>query len=229
MNEEFGMVKSELDATDDLNDIWNNPVVQGIYQSLKVFPVITTLTGTLISDKLLERQKQKQAELCRIIFNDNSISLEDVEDVLFITEFARTLDVVNKLSTNEKIQYIAKLFKKTFSSNLYKENLSEFEEYLRKLEYVSIRELKLLFLLYECEQVSGTNAENDSKKMDKDWKKFKIKANDIYGIGDNMIVSIMSGLTMTGFCRESNIMFPGGAENPYYITPYFVRFLDLIQ
>ena len=59
-------------------------------------------------------------------------------------EFARTLDVVNKLATNEKVQYIAKLFRKTFSTSLYKNNLSEYEEYLRRLEYISVRELELL-------------------------------------------------------------------------------------
>ena len=45
-----------------------------------------------------------------------------------------------------------------------------------------------------------------------------------------MIVPMISSLTMTGFCIESNIMFPDEkAENPYYITDYFRRFLELIS
>lgn len=230
MNEEFDVVKSELNAIENLEDIWENPVVQFLYGMLNIAPGPSRGIGSFISELLVDRQKKKQAELCTIIFSDNTITKDDIKDVTVIMEFARTLDVVNRLASNEKVTYIAKLFKKTFSNELNRDNISEYEEYLRRLDFISCREIDLLFLLFNCENDPEIFPKKSVSKIDEAWKLFKEKATKEYGIEEKIIVDIISGLTMTGFCREANIMFPDGDnENPYYTTEYFKRFLNLIS
>lgn len=231
MNEEFSIVKSELNAIAEVEDIWQNPVVQAIYEVLHIFPPLATMINSTIAKKISEHQKRKQEELCKIIFADNNITLDSVQDINFIMEYARMLDVVNRLATNEKVKYIANLFKRTFSNEGDHKNIPEFEEYLHRLDYMSYREIDLLFLLYQCERTVSAFDRSSLAKYDEAWERFKEEAQKKYNLDENIIESIMSGLAMTGFCREINSMIPsaGVVEEPYYTTEYFARFLKLIE
>lgn len=231
MNDRFDVVKSELNAVVEVEDIWKHPCVQALYAGIKLIPPIGNAIESAITNKLADFQKKKQRELCEIIFDDDSITLDDVQDVEVVMEFARMYDVVNRLASNEKVQYIANLFKKTFSNKEeFHNHLSEYEEYLGRLEHISIRELDLLFLLYKCEQSPELRNKKSATKIEEIWDLFKREAKEQLNVDGNIIVSMMSGLTMTGFCQEANIMFPDGEnENPFYTTAYFKRFLELIS
>lgn len=231
MNEEFDVVQSELSTLTEVEDIWQNPVVQALYGALNIFPPLATMVNSVVSKKLSEHQERKQEELCRIIFADNGITLDSVQNVAFIMEYARMLDVVNRLATNEKVKYIANLFKRTFSNGCDPKNIPEFEEYLHRLDYMSYREIDLLFLLYQCEQDPLIHNKKSLSKYDEAWDKFKEEAAKIYDIDENIIVSMISGLTMTGFCREIHFMVTNGGmeEDPFTTTKYFARFLELIE
>lgn len=226
MNEHLDLAKTNLDNANELRDISKNPVVNYVFGTLKIIPGIKEGLDSILENY----QKSKREELCKIIFEDGLITLEDVKDISFLMEFGRTLEIVDRLAVNEKVKYIAKLFRKSFELGAFKENISEYEEYLKRLENISIRELNLLNLLYECENDKFIKDKKSSSKKEEVWKKFKNQAEEKFGINQNMIVPMISSLTMTGFCIESNIMFPDEkAENPYYITDYFRRFLELIS
>lgn len=232
MNEKFELVKSELKNVGEIKDIFENPAVKyllGILNALS-YGAVDAL-DVLFSKTLFERQKQKRKELCEIIFADNLFTREDVEDVEFVLEFARTLDVVNRLATNKKLKYIATLFKRTFSQETYKEHIPEFEEYLFRLDRVSFRELDLLFLLYDSERKSKFAQYTGKEKLDKVWEDYISVVKEKYSLSESMIRSIMSGLVMTGFCHETRIPLLNGSDlvGPYCTTEYFWRFLELIR
>lgn len=230
MNNEFEIAKKSLEDIKTLNDIWEHPAVKMIYGALNIIPPIAGALDATISKKLENYQKEKQQKLCEIIFQDNSITLEDVKNVEIIMEYARMLDVVNRLATNEKLVYIANLFKKSVPNMICHDGVAEFEEYLYRLDYISYREIDLLYILYGCEK-DALNYENEKvSKMEKAWQMFKDLACDKYKVSEKMIIAMMSGLVTTGFCREANIIFPddNAVENPYYTTEYFERFLSLI-
>lgn len=167
----------------------------------------------------------------RAHFCDNTITLGDVQNVTFITEFAKVLDVVNRLSTNHKIKYIAKLFKNSYTEFESLEGISEFEEYLHKLSNISYREIDLLFLLDRVENKVNNSRERSAEKIYAAWNEFKKEAKKRFNLQEETVLAIMSGLAVTGFCREARFMFPskGMIETPVYTTTYFDRFLKLIQ
>lgn len=231
MSEEFEIAKRSLEDIDTLNNIWDHPVVKTIYEALNLFPLLSNAIDAVFSQKIKEYQKRKQEELCEIIFRDNSITLEHVKNVEVIMEYARMIDVVNRLATNKKLKYIANLFKKCVPNMCTYEGIAEFEEYLYRLDYISYREIDLLFILYDCEKHPLISDKKSVSKIDEAWKMFKTIACDKYRVNEKIIISMMSGLITTGFCREANVMFPSDdvPENPYYTTEYFERFLNLIS
>lgn len=231
MNDELELAEVSLENANSWIDIWNNPVVQALLISLKICPPLATGIECIYTQILDNNQKKKQEELCQIIFSDRSITLEDVKNVDFIMGFARAWQVNNWLLANEKVKYIANLFKRTFTGIINENTISEYEEYLHRLDYMSFREIDMLFLLYQCEREFSVGSQKNLTKYDEAWDKFKKETVKKYDLDENMIVSIMSGLTMTGFCQEAHFMRPGSGivKNPYYTTEYFERFLKLIK
>lgn len=107
MSEEFEIVKSELNATTEVNDIWENPVVKFVLQ----FIPIPTVADSAIGKAFEIHQRKKQEQLFEMILEDGTITIDDVKDVDCIMEFAKTMDVVNRLIRNDKIKYLAYLLK----------------------------------------------------------------------------------------------------------------------
>lgn len=184
-----------------------------------------------------EFQSKKQKRFLDIILiNEQLITSEKVTNITFIMEFAKTLDVVNRLHSNDKLDYIAKLFKKSFverSVNEYDANA--FEEHLHRLEYLSEREIKLLVELYKIQNKEEQNKEQDEQgdsnnKLKNNWIEFKQLVSREYNIDEDDIISIFSGLSMSGYCRQSQILNFSGTQknNPFFITSYFEKLIHLI-
>lgn len=113
MNEELEQAKLSLQNMNDLVDIKGNPVVSSILMApIKAIPVIGDLVDST-TDELLENfQQKKEQELIDVILNDsNSITTEMVNDVEFIINYARVVDAVRKLATNDKVKYFANLIR----------------------------------------------------------------------------------------------------------------------
>ena len=85
--------------------------------------------------------------MLEIILSDSeNITSDMVNNVEFIINFARLLEVVNRLASNDKIKYFANLLKNGYFTEDKIAN-DKFEEYLNLVNELSYREL---FLLIEC-------------------------------------------------------------------------------
>lgn len=145
-----------------------------------------------------EFQSKKQKRFLDIILtNEQLITSEKVTNITFIMEFAKTLDVVNRLHSNDKLDYIAKLFKIQNKEEQNKE---------------------------QDEQGDSNN------KLKNNWIEFKQLVSREYNIDEDDIISIFSGLSMSEYCRQSQILNFSGTQknNPFFITSYFEKLIHLI-
>lgn len=202
-----------------------NPAIDFIFSILDYkLPGIKPLKD-IMTAKINSFQNKKKEEFCEIVLSDTSmITIDKVQDVSFVMEFMRTLDVINRISQNDKVIYIAKLFKSSFVlKNIDEFDIDLYEEYLHRLDYLSLKEIDLLISLYKYSN------ENEKKSHD-EWKDFKVMVAKQISVAEDDIVSIFSGLCMTGFCREYKVNRPskGGVEYPFFITEYFKNLVNII-
>ena len=133
--ENFEMAKTELQDMEAIADFFSNPMIKSGMEMLGEIPGIGSLAKNLLEQEVAGFQKRKREEFLSYITESGElIAKSDVADVPFLMELARTLEVLNRLATNEKVLYIANLFKHTFllagdrDIDLYEENLKRLEE-----------------------------------------------------------------------------------------------------
>lgn len=144
MREDFEIIKNDYIANNEIKDIWENPVLKCI---VSYVPFWSSGIDYGLGKAIEIRQKKKLEMLFEIILEDGTITMEDINDVDCIMEFAKTMEVVNKLIRNDKVKYLANLLKNSIKDK--ERDVDEFEELLNKLATLSLRELDLLNLLYE--------------------------------------------------------------------------------
>lgn len=227
MNEEVEVLKSEYNATIEMKDIWENPVVKSI---ISFIPLISSSIDSGVAKAIELRQKKKLEELFKILLEDDDITMEEVADVDCIMEIAKTIDVVNKLIRNEKVKYLAKLLKNSIKDS--EGNVDQFEESLNKLEELSLREIDLLYLLF-LEEENICKSDNNNEKIfnpDESWKAFVDKVKVSYELNESEVISIMLGIMRTGFCiAEWKTYLNGKAEINVYTSPEYRKLLRKIQ
>lgn len=189
-------IKNSLSNIKEIKDIRTSPIVQSTLLSpLKAIPIIGDLIDSTTENLLDEFQKKKEQELIDIIFSDTErITTEMVNDVEFIVNFNRTLEVVKRLATNDKIKYFGNLIKNGYMIDKHIEN-SIFEEYLNLLNGLSYREICLLvdFKKWSDKYDSPPNINN--------WKKFKEKYASKYKISYTVIEDIFIKMAQMGFIK----------------------------
>lgn len=225
MNEEFEIAKSESNATAEIKDIWENPVVKFLLQ----FIPIPAGADSAVGKAFEVYQRKKQEQLFEIILEDDTITIDDVKDIECIMEFAKTMEVINRLIRNDKIKYLAYLLKNSIKDK--KRNIDEFEELLSKFSTLSVREIELLHLLYEAENKKMLKDQNGQMVFNKNesWKAFMDEVKLIYGLNESEIISKMLGIMRTGFCIcewKANLSDTGIVV---YTTPEYRNFLSKIQ
>lgn len=219
---DYGYIKN-------LNSLWNKPVLKMIRSLFNIFPMpLNKLVDSSIEEMFRNFQSSKDEELCELIFSDESVTLDDVKDATFITDFARSLSAVRRLSTNKKVVYIANLFRNYHSSGV-NEEIDEFEEFLSRLEDLSYRELKILAYLCDCEN-KVPHIEPD-KAVDQlaTWDYFEKTASKEFDLIINDVKSIVAGTVRSGFCNSFGITRPGHIKSVYYVTDYYKKFLNKIS
>ena len=235
VNELIELNKRELYNLEQLKNIKDNPVVIAtIFSVIKSVPIIGDLIDSSIEYTLTEFQQKKRDQLLEIILSsDIHITSEAVNDVEFIVNFAKTLGVVNKLATNDKVKYFANLLKNTYFMN-NSINADTYDEYLNILEDISFREIQYLCYLY-----------NYSKdKNIKRWGSFKESFSKNFSIDKKLIYPIYYRLKRTGFVDEVLGFSPGtisGDEEAgyemesgdidtdyFYITKAFEKFREVV-
>ena len=168
MNEELESVKLSLQNINDIVDIKENPVVSSVLMApVKAIPIIGDLIDSSADALLDDFQKKKEQELIDVILtNSTAITTEMVNDVEFIINYARVVEAVKRLATNDKIKFFGNLIRNGYLSGEHIEN-SEFEEYIDILNTMSYREIKYLvdYKIY-CEE-QDKDKKYKSKRMGK--------------------------------------------------------------
>lgn len=238
MNEKLEQNKIDLHITEEMIDIKGNPVVDSILvQMIRSIPCLGSLIG-VSTDMILENfQQKKKNELIETILKDrNTITFDMVNDVEFIVNFARVMEAVQKLATNDKIKYFGNLIRNGYLSGEHIQN-SEFEEYLDVLNTMSYREIEYLidYKVY-CEQ----KARGKQVKYNT-WPHFRRDYADLKKISESELCSIFMRIKRTGFIEEEYETESGGVNehdnsfNPlqvdssgFCINSSFHRFFDMV-
>lgn len=227
MKEESEIAKTSYQAVSDIKDIWENPLAQFIVSHISA---ILPAVSSGIEKALEMRQKKKLEELFEIALEDDTITLEDLQDVDCILEFARTIDVVNRLIRNDKVKYLARLLKNSIQDR--ERDVDEFEELLDKIATLSLREMELLYLLYEEEERACQEEATEAKgyNQEEGWKSFVEGAQSKYELVENEVISKMLGVMRTGFCvGEWRTYLNGRAELVMRTSPDYRRLLERVK
>ena len=152
MSNEYEKLESSLKTAETLKEMRLNPIVEAFVSCVKpFFPGIGELVDSSVNEIVENFQKAKRREFCEYIFDtEEVITKEKISDIEFLMEFGRTLDAINRLAQNEKVIYIAALFKNTFIiKNSY--DTDQYEEWLKCIDDLSYRQIEILKCLYDEE------------------------------------------------------------------------------
>lgn len=156
------------------------------------------------------------------------------KDVSFLMELQRTVQVIDRLATEDKVRYFASLLKNTFFTE-ETANIDEFEEAFVRLRDLSNREIGLLALLYRFELQQSDDDENAPQKRSGDenrlqrqnrfWDAFLHQAQKDFGLNGDDVTAMLTAASRSGFCREvtgSYFSYPGGV---FFTTPLLRQFV----
>lgn len=238
MSNQLEQAKTVLHTINEMADIKGNPVVESFLMPvIKSVPVIGDMIDSSMDKVIQDFQQKKENELIDIILKDrNMITSEMVNDVEFIVNYNRTLEVVRRLATNDKVKFFGNLIRNGYLSG---EHIacSEFEEYLDILNTLSYREIQCLvdYMLYCEEKTKEKRTQyNTWEGFSEDYsKKMKISRSDLW--------SIFTRIKRTGFIEEEFETESGDVDeedstfdslqvesNGYFIDSSFFRFYDMV-
>ncbi|MDO4556429.1 MAG: hypothetical protein Q4B70_15015 [Lachnospiraceae bacterium] len=232
VHEELENMKASLKNINDMADIKSNPVVGSLFIApIKAIPGFGDLIDSSV-DKLLDTfQKKKEQELVDIILkNDTVITTEMVSDVEFIINYARVVETVRRLATNDKVRFFGNLIRNGYLSGDHIEN-SVFEEYLDILNTMSYREIRYLAVFKKhCEET----------KINR-WASFSKKYSEIFGITSGELYYSFVRMKQTGFLDEEFETDSGDVDEDdlsfssldvdgkgFHITERFVKFYNMV-
>lgn len=159
------------------------------------------------------------------------ITKQELLEINVIEDFNRLLQAISRTNVNEKIGIATRLFVRGCISD---EPLSTdtYEEYLRIVEELSVKELAILAILYSVEQKPDDYID---EKMSKDeylphryWEKFKEKVARELDIPSGQIYPMMKRLERSGLFAMYN-GFSFGQVEEGTTTEYFDEFYKYIR
>lgn len=228
----FQKDKADLETTEMFNDIHNNPVIKNLCSVLGcafgIFPladIIPDAVSKLLNDDL----KRKQQRVITDLLMSKSITEYDVEDIGFVTEFAKLLEAVKRTNGNTKIKYMTDIFKGTVCNG--EKEYDSYEEYLQRIYDMSEREIRILLIMNRCEQKEeNMNYRNDTReqKLGRIWHEEKITVKNELGIDEATLRSILIGLQRTGFCASEYLNYESSGTVVYILTRYFKDFMEFV-
>ena len=233
-NEDFERNKKQLQKIEAIKGAKDNYLIKStVTEVVKSIPIIGSLIDSSIDATLTEFQRFKREELINIISKDvGHITRDMVNNVEFIMNFAKTLDAVNRLSSNDKVQYFAKMLKKGYLVD-DPINTDEFDEYLFQLSTLSYRQINLLIDLYIHEKINifvENEPDRDNKLAPRSgkWGSFIDEITSKYNLTAEEVVSIFSSISKTGFCAEIVGTYLGYTGGVFYTTDSCAKFVKLI-
>lgn len=246
MNNELEEVKLSLKNINNLVDIKGNPVISSVIMApVKSIPILGDLIDSS-TDKLLENfQQKKEQELIEVILKDStSITTEIVNDVEFIINYAKVVEAVKRLATNDKVKFFGNLIRNGYLSGEHIAN-SEFEECLNILNTMSYREIQYLidYKVY-CETESkkrkykSITTSNGYTRYNR-WSYFAPEYAKKYEISRKELYYSFMRIKQTGFIEEEYETEDGDVDDNtvsslsvdstgFYITERFLRFYEMV-
>ena len=230
-NEEFEELVDKLKNIDTIRDIKDNPVVSSIVSVGKQMPFLGNLIDTIIDGVINEFQKNKRHQLLDLILYDQeNITSDMVSDVEFIINFMKVLESVNRLATNDKIQFFANLIRNGYlSSENKKIECNDFDEFHDILCRLSFREIKYLIFMW------NNASYHDGKLVNKQWVEFKEIFSREFPDNDPEIVykrlsrtAFISEVIETASVDEDDFLTLDIQVTGYEFSGYFRKFYDMV-
>lgn len=229
-------VKKELSLLEMAEKTKNSIPGKGLLETLKQFPILGMLLNETMEKFLSTFQKKKRDELLNIIFDDAEIITFDMlNNVEFIMNFMKTLEAVNRLSSNDKVKYFANVLKNGYLSGCVLDN-DEFDEYLFALSTLSYRQINILVDLYYHEKNNGKAMREDDGKEQNQltvsgeiWGEFVDCVSSKYSLSVQEVRGILTSISRTGFCAEVVGTFFGYTGGVFYVTENCKKFIELIS
>lgn len=169
MSKTFEDVKLNMKNAEAVVNIYNNPAVKAVKSLLDKIPVIGALIDETTGYALQRFQDKKREEFIDIILSSGeNITSDKVNDVEFLINFAKTVEAVDRLSTNDKVKYFANLLKNGYFEE-DRINSDDYEAYFETIKRMSLSDIKLLSEIIKKNEVDAEiyqhYYENDFNKL----------------------------------------------------------------
>lgn len=207
-------------------------VGSSIMPLIRAVPIIGDMISTGVDKALNDFQDRKQIELIDCILKDcEIITSKQVNDIEFIMNFAKTVEAVRRLATNDKVIYFGNLLRNGYLREEHIDN-NDFEELSNIINDLSFREINyLIFFKENC----NNNEIDDNVK----WNEFSTKFSAKFKIERFQIYNIFSRLKRSGLIDELYITEGKDIEDDrideleidnrgYYLTRTFDKFYKMV-
>lgn len=214
--EKIQSVVNDLRSSEEIYEILKNPILRTASDMGKCVPALAPVVS--LSDNValasVERRivenRHKLVEMLRKC--KPNITLDDINNADFILDYAKLQEAVERLRSNEKIEFLASLFA-YYHIDVMDADLEEYDEMLRRINELSMREIKLLKLL-----------DDHLKTCDEFYRVAEAEL----ALDKDMVNSMLTSLTKTGFCKEKTGAILDYSGNSFSTTVLFDRFLKII-
>ena len=186
-------------------------------------------------------QNYKQKKFLDSIIEYKGILPEDkikkIADIPVIIEMGRTMEVINRLATDQKVIYLCNCFDNYFLREDHFNDVDRYEEFLWHLDTLSYREIDILTELYKLEKTSdfrkyhSPNGEslNGLSKHSIYCNVLGQIAQEKWKMSQGELDGILAGLCRSGFLKEEVGAYLDYTGGIYYTTEYFEVFLTYIM
>lgn len=145
---------SDVKNAEKIEEVGKKSIIIGITSLVKTLPVVGSIIDGIEEDaKNIISAFVEDKRDCLISYinsGEENITTERLKDVSFIMNLCKTVEAVDRLSTYDKIQYFANLFKNSYLKP-EKTEASLYDEYFELLRELSYREITILYQIYEYE------------------------------------------------------------------------------
>ena len=189
-----------------------------------------------IEIKFEEFQNEKQRVFIDVILQNKEFVTPDmVQDVEFVTNFARALEMIKRLSSNEKVVYFGNLICNGYFKRGKKIQVDVFDEYVSILNEMSYREIEYLTKFAEYATLES-NRTVQGKALEDYYTAMYERYKDINP------VFVLKRLERTGFIKEfityasvnNNTLIVNDSSDAnekdlvFYLTPEYDEFEQMV-
>ena len=176
-------------------------------------------------------QKKLELVLEEVAAGDRLVTTQELSEVDVIENLNRLMQAISRTNVNDKIRIMTRLFVRGCISD-EPLNTDTYEEYLRILEDLSVREIAVLAILYSVEQNPDAYIDKEMSKEEylphRYWEKFKEKVTSELSIPSGHIYAVMKRLERSGLFAMYN-GFSFGTVEEGKTTAYFDEFYKYIK